>query len=381
MNHTFVLSTVIRCCISLFSLGTLHAQYEVATYNRANNYFNNGQPLPAEANLLLTGEVSAGVAQLEVGLFKAKSNHEKAPLYHTVWMRPEQQKENGFSLPINYKLHGNSDYDIVWTEFKPVSDAQFTALRSLLKESLDRMVAQNFSLQEGKVSSTSSAKRLQKKLEDFVMRALTGYRLPNTKFTGFSEVTSQAISYIDIENGSVKEATFQAAISSCQQQVQRELSLLLTRPMLIQSMQRTVRDYPTEKVAGSIAINVGYGGVYLDGDIDNLTYDDGGYVGLSLPLGSRTFSGRFLSNTSLSIGAFFQDFEGDNNTTYSGPIFGRPYFVGLGYSVFRFVRINAGAVALERRVGDTGPSVFQVQPFVGISAEINLSLTLGQKRN
>jgi hypothetical protein len=57
--------------------------------------------------------------------------------------------------------------------------------------------------------------------------------------------------------------------------------------------------------------------------------------------------------------------------------------VGLAYSLFRFVRLNAGAVALEQRISTgTGFDIgsVQVQPFVGISAELNLSISLGQKR-
>ena len=51
------------------------AQYEVAAYSQEASYFNNGQPLPAETNLLITGQAPEGVNRIEVSIFKAKTNH------------------------------------------------------------------------------------------------------------------------------------------------------------------------------------------------------------------------------------------------------------------------------------------------------------------
>ena len=112
--------------IPFLCLSMVLGQYEVAAYSYAQNYFNNGQPLPAESNLLMTGEGPSGVSRIEVMVYKAKANHNRPPLYHTSWLRPDGQVDNGFSLPINYKLHGNSDYDIVFAYFKPVTTDRAT---------------------------------------------------------------------------------------------------------------------------------------------------------------------------------------------------------------------------------------------------------------
>ncbi|MFK7968806.1 MAG: hypothetical protein AB8F95_00475 [Bacteroidia bacterium] len=360
------------------------AQYEVAAYNYAQNYFNNGQALPAESNLLLTGEAPEQVSRIEVSVFKAKANHNRPPLYHATWIRPDGQQENGYTLPLNYKLHGNSDYDIVFAYFKAVSSTQKSELRELLTSTTQRMIRQSVQ-QRDKVSFQGTEKRLIRDMEDFTSRALAAYRTPEAgEFGGFSEATSRVMDALFNLPSDADNSSIEMAISAAEKQVAAEVGLFLQQPLAVRSDQRTVRDYPTEKVAGSIAVNVGYGGVYLDGKIDNLTYGEGAYIGLSLPLGSRTFSGRFLSNTSISVGAFLQNFEDDQGGIYTGPIFKRPYFVGLGYSLFRFVRLNAGAVALEQRTSNgTGIDVgaVQLQPFVGISAELNLSISLGQKRN
>jgi hypothetical protein len=78
------------------------------------------------------------------------------------------------------------------------------------------------------------------------------------------------------------------------------------------------------------------------------------------------------------------NFEREDGSELSGPLFGRPYFVGLGYRLFRFVRLNAGMTLLEERTPNAGGGLevegIQLQPFVGLSAEINISLGLKEKK-
>ena len=390
LYHARIMKQIIKLglltlAILFFCLSIVFGQYEVAAYSYDQNYFNNGQALPAESNLLLTGEAPTGVSRIEVMVFKAKANHNRPPLYHAAWLRPDGKKDNGYSLPINYKLHGNSDYDIVFVYFKPVTTTQQEELRNLLQATTKRMIRQSVQQLEGKIHFQGNDNRLQKDIEGFIERALMAYRTPEAgAFTGLSEASERVYAALFDLPGATSTDQLEIAIKAAEDQTADEIDLFLQQPLVVRSDQRTVRDYPTEKVESSIAVNVGYGGVYLDGKIDNLSYGEGAYVGLSLPLGSRAFSGRFLSNTSISVGAFLQNFETENNVTYTGPIFNRPYFVGLGYSLFRFVRLNAGAVALEQRTNtgngfETGS--FQLKPFIGISAELNLSLSLGQKRN
>ncbi len=145
---------------------------------------------------------------------------------------------------------------------------------------------------------------------------------------------------------------------------------------------REVQDYPTEKIGSSLALNIGYGGVLLNGEPENFTYGSAPYVGLSIPLSNRAYSNTLLRNTSISVGAFTNNFESSVGNTITGPVFGRPYFVGLGYSIFRFIRLNAGVVALEEKIGDPAsgeqPSFeldrIKIQPFIGLSAEIKFSV-------
>jgi hypothetical protein len=64
-----------------------------------------------------------------------------------------------------------------------------------------------------------------------------------------------------------------------------------------------------------------------------------------------------------------------NNVDYIGPIFNVPVYGALGYRAFRFIRVNAGVTVLE----NISSQNIQIYPFIGISAELNLSLSLAKE--
>ena len=79
------------------------------------------------------------------------------------------------------------------------------------------------------------------------------------------------------------------------------------------------------------------------------------------------------------MGVFTKNLEGDGGKEISGPLVGRPFYLGLDYKLFQFVRFNAGGAVLEEPelagMDNSNKRIF-VQPFIGLSAKINLSLSL-----
>jgi hypothetical protein len=83
---------------------------------------------------------------------------------------------------------------------------------------------------------------------------------------------------------------------------------------------------------------------------------------------------------SISTGFFLSNkMENQLGEKISGPVLDRPIYVGLGYNFFRFIRLNAGGtfITTEQLSGQSAKSF---QPFVGISAEFNLWLGIGNKK-
>ena len=70
-----------------------------------------------------------------------------------------------------------------------------------------------------------------------------------------------------------------------------------------------------------------------------------------------------------------------SDTKYSGPIIGVPLYFGLGYKVFKLVRINAGMTLLQEGGGsglDVSLNSLYLRPFVGASVEFDLWLGLNR---
>ena len=128
---------------------------------------------------------------------------------------------------------------------------------------------------------------------------------------------------------------------------------------------REIDNYPTQKKPYYLPINIGYAGTYFGGGFNDLDYGTSAFAGISVPLG----------NASISTGVFFSNMTDGNQTEISGPLIGRPTYIGLGYSIFRIMRFNAGAVLTSSNVNSNFEDV-TVYPFIGFSAEFNIWLGL-----
>ncbi len=164
--------------------------------------------------------------------------------------------------------------------------------------------------------------------------------------------------------------------------VQNEASYLFNTGLSILADSKYVDNYPVENTKTILTIHGGYGGVYLGGGTENLSYGSGFRAGLTFPLGKKAYVSKFWSNSAIITGFYFNNFETDNDVEVSGPIFKRPTYLGLGYKVFNFIRISAGATFLENQdtaggLDNLGNKVF-IRPFIGIQADLNLWMELAR---
>lgn len=391
MKNIFVL-------IALLSIGSsAMAQYKTVIFDYEKNYFNQGQPLPAESYTMISGQVPADVELVEAEIYSHLKDGKK-PLYTSIWKRSFSNAGQTFEVPVNYMMRGGSEYDIVLNSYRRSSAVEKENLKQTLNASLDAYIDGVVSVERRKLSIDKTSGHLVKDLNDIVERGSSLYlNKINFQFPGFSDIIKNKIQQLKSAKlragmnvfskeayGKRREARrmySEKLIGELKAAVHTELEQMINTEMLVLSDNKVVRDYPTEKTRNTLSVNVGYGGVYFDGGINNLSYDHGLYAGLSFPLGRAALS-PFWSRTSLSVGAFLNNMRDQDNNVVTGPIFGRPYYVGLGYRAFQFIRINAGAAFLETKQSDFNIDLsrVRVQPFVGVSAEVNLWMGLGNKR-
>lgn len=383
MTRTFPLFCLLP--LLLLSWSTGQAQFARVEFDYANAYFNNGQPLPAEQRMIITGPVAANIHLVEMDIFRAKAKQTKSALFTGVWERRNETGEVTFRIPVNFKLTGSTEYDFRVAYFRAISAAERKALRLELHRTLDSYLEQGLDPGKNKVRLINSPRSMINDLNRIVDEGLRYYRSRNDiEFEGFSDLIEQALDNFDKQPIEARDL----GLANIQTLVHAEVDQVINSDLVLRADVRQVPQYETERTRRPLAINVGYGGVLIDRGEESFEYGTSPYVGISLPLANPALSGRFWSNASVSLGVFFQNFENSAGETVTGPIFGRPYYLGLGYNFFRFIRLNVGVTALEEvgtsTVGNGSAALdvgaISLRPFVGISAELDLWAGFRERR-
>jgi len=374
------------------------AQYEMVVFEYEKNYFNQGNPLPAESFIMFSGQAETGTDLVTIDVYKGGSKHKK-PLYTGTWKRSFSNTGEKFELPLNYKLRGDEQYDIVLKNYRKASQTEKENLKQIMNSTLDAYVDGIVSVERRRLNVAKPAGAIVRDLNDLIKEGTIFYENKiNFAFPGFSDIIKNKIEQLNkakLKRGAIvfansekkhqrkenKRLYSEKLIGELKTALHTELEQYLNTDLMVLYDWKEVNDYPTEKTRNILSVNAGYGGVYFDGDLNDLSYDSAPYVGLSFPLGRAALSSPFWSNTSVSLGAFINNFKDENGNEVTGPIFGRPYYLGLGYKVFQFIRLNAGATFIEQKRDEFGFAIkdIKVRPFVGISAEVNLWLGLGSK--
>jgi len=382
--------------ILAFLSSSLYGQYANVNFDPALRTFNNFKPLPSEEDMMFTGAVPANVNVVGFMFFRGKNKDYKEPLYVANWERGAGDQSVSFKLPVNYKLNASKKYNIRVKYFQKVANADREKIYGALKNNLDAYLGQNLQTGSKKIKLAKSSKSMMKDLNTIVDYGLREYRITNgIPFDGFSDLVKGQIEAIedkklnkvlfDAENTSQAMASAKyrdQLIQDLQTLIHAEVRFLLNSDISRLINQYDIPDVKTEEKNGYFSLNVGYGAVFVDGDIDDLEYGNGLYLGLAFPLSTSTLAPKFFRNASVTLGVFAKNFEdvGDRGTI-TGPIVKRPIYLGLDYKLFQFIRFNVGVAALEEDSVNTGTisgienRVF-FRPFVGLSAKINLSIGL-----
>jgi hypothetical protein len=366
------------------------SQYTTVQYELEKNYFNEGQALPAEKPLMFTGIVPINSDIIEISIFPAKANKEKDRLYLASWKDFDNNANSNYSLAVNYRLRASEKYDFRFDFFQKMSAAEQQKLAANLIDQISAYLDANILVKGNRLELGKSDKRMVSEMEEIIMKALQDYRNQNDAgFTALSPAIGQHLDKVDGYKtvGNEQEAakpireSAEEQLQAIRQAVVTDINALMSTPWSKKVISRYVDDYETERKKGSFSVNLGYGGVYLDGQLDNLTFGSAPYVGISFPLSNSAIAPKFLRNSSLILGAFWENFADESGNRISGIIVDRPIYAGLDYKLFEFIRFNAGAAFLEKSVENGTDNIDKqsiIRPFVGLSARIDLSVSFGK---
>ncbi len=389
------------------------AQFATVTYDRSLNVFGNYEALPSEQPLMFTGLAPAKTDVVEVYVFTYKGKKKRKPLAHASWHREEATVDSApttFKIPLSYPLEAGKKYDIYLHYLSLMEDDEKEMLEKTLMKTMDMYLRKVFDVQGRNLRLDGKVKEVYRHLNKIVYAGLERYTFPEAYgFSGFSELVKEHLASLekisisklsDFSSSTVPDSlklgkrrkkslektarhaqAREAALKALEEVLAAELHTALSGPVWKLTDVRFVNDYPTKARKGYFAVHVGYGTALIQQYPDHLDYGSSAYAGLSFPLATSTLAPVFMRNASLTAGVFFDNFSTQSGLEVSGPVLGRPFYLGLDYKLFQFVRFNAGATFMEMPSDPLNPSgdmrVF-AQPFVGLSAKINLSLSFDQ---
>lgn len=384
----------------LLAINFSTAQYETVLLNYEKSYFGENQPLPADKYFIINGTIRPDVQYVEISIFSPTGKDDRDPLMSNFWKREFNNTSPVFNLPVNYKLKEGKDYDILINFYRTISSKERAKLSLNIFQTLDAYVDQSFNFSNKKLKLLRNNKQTINDMNQIVKRGMSLYRSRTlATFPGFSDMVKLKLEQIEgiklkkAEKVAMTGDSTTTAGSGMRTQLINELKAILHQeaaPYLNAEIyvlldDKFIDNYPTETVRDAyfLAPHFGYGGVaYNVSSTDDFSYGSNMYVGLSVPLAKRS-KNTFLSNTSISFGAFLGNFEDDNDNEISGPLFKVPTYVSLGYRPFGFFRIQAGAAFLENVSGNpiSGfDNKVEVRPFIGVSAELNVWFNLNKNK-
>jgi hypothetical protein len=385
MIKPFTLITLSLLCVSI----SVKAQYKIVSFDYERASFNENQPLPAETHILIQSSIPDNITYVELFAYEAKGKEDRNPSIVVAWKRPIDKEVDKFSLPMHYKLRGNSDYDFKVNYYSPISEEEKSIMKEQMHKQLDDYIEQKIVPSKSHIQLSDNYKHILADLNQMVKKNLENYRSRTAiEFEGFSDLIKNNLHHLGKTNlrsgrflfigktkDEAKDEYRKKLIEGIKSQIHNELDLYLNVELAKLTDSRYINDYATEKIRRTIAIQGGYGGVYADGNFSSLTLGNGPYFGLAFPLGRRAFTPKIISNTSICFGAYLTNFKGIglNNGNISGPIFKRPTYVGLSYKVYQFIQLNAGATFLEDastagQFNGIGTRIY-IRPNIGLSIQ------------
>ena len=363
-----------RLSISIFLILLMkiaESQIPTVIFQQEFQSFDGGISLPAQKNFFISGDISESITK--VGLQIYTSSKLDKLYYSAFWSENINDKSPTFNILVNKLLRSNEEYTLVLDFYTKVEKPEHLQMVNMLQNSISEYVNAQTRIKRGYLIFNKPPEAIVNDINAIVRSAFRDYDIEMFRFSGIITDKIKQIESLKIKTER-EDINAVSALSELKNLLDSEIRAYLPQEINKLVYQTIIKDYPTQKLPNVLGINLGYGATFFDET--NIGYAP--YAGLSIPLGNLTFA-PFMSRISVSTGIFLSDIEDENNLLYTGPVIKKPIYLGLGYRVYDFVRINAGAVMLEK---STAPSTkdIDIRPYVGISIDLSLWIGLGKQR-
>ncbi len=370
------------------------AQISTVGYDVVSNELNNNNPLPAEESFYLRGIIPSGVESVKVVINRTGRNESRAESY--TWRKAFDFEVSEYEVFISDPLRSNDSYDFEIFFYERADSAQMQRVIDNINKNLEAYIRANMEVSSRGIRTNNADGVMINQMNKIVEDGLMDYtHYLGRDFQGFSEIIRQKLDQrsrlrlnmarFNIFRSSAEEDDNEKAayadlyMNDLIAAVQTEANQYLERSLLALADIRTINNYPTENKPGTLPLNIGYATIPIKRSLGSTEYLHAPYAGLSIPLGNKTFT-KFLGNASFSTGVFLQNFEASTGERISGDLIGLPIYAGLGYRMFRVIRLNVGGVMLNMEGMNGSGTATYIQPFAGLSLEFNIWMGFSDRR-
>jgi hypothetical protein len=383
----------------LSCLQPTYGQRKIVVIDPDSRKMNQGNALPAQTYFDLQVPVSNEIGIIQVQIHKGRS--ENNLVEKTSWSRPMNFRSNLAEIPVDIQLKSNTSYTFDVTIYSLLNDSDKVHLHAIVRQNISNYLNAAYETTDKGITAARKSDQVLNDLNSIVVRSLKDLKsLRDTRFEGFSDIVklkllqvdnarlSNAVYNIDKRNTdtlstdtTVKADYAVQLMEELESIIVSEIDNYLDTDFVKLYDKLVIRNQVTERTQTVLPLFIGYGAVYLGGNVDNLEYDARPYAGFSIPFGRG--NGAWFSRTSFVLGVFINNFKDADDNVITGPVVDRPVFAGLGFRIYDFIHFNAGVVATstaKQNLSNIKTENIDLRPFVGINAQFNLWLGLNKKQ-
>lgn len=377
----------------IFSLGLAYGQERVVKIDFESSSFFNSPTIPFDKPFGIIGE-----AGKEVELVKVNISYEGKDyvLHNFTWNRMEGNTTETFNIVVPAILRSNTKYDFEIVTYKLLSSDQKAALLSNVEDRVRFLLVNNIYF-DGKNVVVNKPKNVYAQLGQLIEESFQYHESKNLlkieaptslvleelknqskfKFGRFLRRESNT------DKDEISSQLINEKIDHLVELVKSELSPFINSQIVQHHRKVNVKSIETDKEPFTLPINVGMYAWSKSIDVDNREIKNVNFTpgaGLTIPFNNKSklaSNSRMFDSFGYSAGVLFQPIQDANGTEFTTPGVNLPVYTGIGFRMFKVVRLNVGGIILGEK-GTQNFNKLSVIPTVGMSLELNL--WLGIKR-
>lgn len=381
--------TLLTILIVFFSITTIFSQERSVKIDFESETFYNTPNIPFDETLTIIGEAGRDIEMVKVNI----SYEEKDYVLHSyLWNRIERNPSETFTIIVPPVLKSNTKYDFEIITYKLLSKSQKAELLENL-ESRVRFLLMNNIYYDGKNVVVNKPKNVYEELEKLIDESLKYHESKNRipaeapsslvlqelenqndfKFSRFFKKTTRD------EKNEKANKLIKEKVDHLVSLVSSELSPFINSDIVQHYKQVNIKSVKTDKEPFTLPVNIGMYAWNKTVDINNSSIENIDFtpgIGITIPFNNKSklaMKSNLFDSFGFSAGVLLESVKDAEDTEYVTPGVNLPVYTGIGFRMFKVVRVNAGVLILGEK-GVDNLEKLSVLPTAGLALELDLWL-------